>query len=129
MNGTPDMITAGLKMIASLGVVLGMVLPMILLLLYGIRRLSSQRMGAAGGKRIQVLESHYMGVKKTISLVRIPGKVLVLGISGDRINLLDTLDEDIVQQERPPVAPTAFGPILSDRLKKFGSGFKRKEDR
>jgi flagellar protein FliO/FliZ len=125
MNGTPDMITAGLKMIASLGVVLAM----ILFLLYGIRRLSSQRMGAAGGKRIQVLESHYMGVKKTISLVRVPGKVLVLGISGDRINLLDTLDENIVPQETPPGAPTAFGPMLSDRLKKIGSGFTRKGDR
>lgn len=124
MNGTPDMITAGLKMVASLGVVLAM----ILLLLYGIRRLSSQRMGAAGGKRIQVLESHYMGVKKTISLVRVPGKVLVLGISGDRINLLDTLDEDTVQQETPPGVSTSFGPLLSDRLRKIGNGFKRKED-
>jgi flagellar protein FliO/FliZ len=52
-------------------------------------------MGAAVGKRIHVLESHYMGVKKTISLVQVPGKVLVLGISGDRINLLDTLDDEI----------------------------------
>jgi flagellar protein FliO/FliZ len=118
------MITAGLKMVASLGVVLAM----ILFLLYGIRRLSSQRIGAAGGKRIQVLESHYMGVKKTISLVRVPGRVLVLGISGDRINLLETLTEDIVQQESPPGASTSFGPILSDRLRKIGNGFKRKED-
>ena len=125
MNGTPDMITAGLKMVASLGVVLAL----ILLLLYGIRKLTGQRMGTSGGKRIQVLESHYMGVKKTISLVRVPGKVLVLGISGDRINLLDTLDDDIVQQEMLPVTPKSFGPILSDRLKKIGNGLKRKEDR
>ena len=124
MNGTPDMIAAGLKMIASLGVVLAMILA----LLYGVRKLTSQRMGAAGGKRIQVLESHYMGVKKTISLVRVPGKVLVLGISGDRINLLDTLDDDVVQQEMPPGESTSFGPMLSDRLKKIGSGFKRKGD-
>jgi flagellar protein FliO/FliZ len=117
------MITAGLKMIASLGVVLAV----IFLLLYGVRRLSSQRIGAAGGRRIQVLESHYMGVKKTISLVRVPGKVLVLGISGDRINLLETLDEDIVQLEAPPGPSTSFGPILSDRLKKIGNGFKRKD--
>jgi flagellar protein FliO/FliZ len=125
MNGTPDMITAGLKMVASLGVVLAM----ILFLLYGIRKLTSQRIGAAGGKRIQVLESHYMGVKKTISLVRVPGKVLVLGISGDRINLLDTLDGEIFQEEMPPGVSTSFGPILSDRLKKIGSGFKRKGGR
>lgn len=124
MNGTPDMITAGLKMVASLGVVLAMILA----LLYGIRKLTSQRMGAAGGKRIHVLESHYMGVKKTISLVRVPGKILVLGISGDRINLLDTLDEDIVQPENPVGDSKTFGPMLSDRLKKIGNGFKRKDD-
>jgi flagellar protein FliO/FliZ len=124
MNGTPDMFTAALQMIASLGVVLAA----ILLLLYGIRKLTNRRMVAAGGKRIEVLESHYLGVKKTISMVRVPGKVLVLGISGDRINLLDTLDEDIVRQETPPAATTSFGPMLSDRLKKIGNGFKRKED-
>ena len=85
MNGTPDIIAAGLKMIASLGVVL----VMILALLYGLRKLTRQRVGAGGGKQIQVLESHYMGVKKTISLVHVPGKVLVVGVAGDRISLLD----------------------------------------
>ena len=125
MNGAPDMITAGLKMIASLGVVLAM----ILFLLYGVKKLTRQRMGASGGKRIHVLESHYMGVKKTISLVRVPGKVLVLGISGDRINLLDTLDDEIVQQQPSAGESKSFGPILSDRLKKIGHGLKGKEDR
>jgi len=123
MNAAPDMISAGLKMIASLGVVLAM----ILLLLYGVRKLTRQRMGAAGGKQIQVLESHYMGVKKSISLVRVPGKVLVLGVTGDRINLLDTLDDEIVRRQMPVVEAKPFGPILSDRLKKLGSGFKGKE--
>ena len=124
MNGTPDMLTAGLKMIASLGVVLAM----ILFLLYGIKKLTNQRLGAAGGKRIQVLESHYMGVKKTISLVSVPGKVLVVGISGDRINLLETLDEDVVYQQMPAVESKSFGPMLSDRLKKLSGGLKGKED-
>ena len=125
MNAAPDMITAGLKMIASLGVVLAMILG----LLYGVRKLTSQRMGVTGGKRIQVVESHYIGVKKTISLVRVPGKVLVLGISGDRINLLDTLDENIVEEQVPACESKSFGPIFSDRLKKIGRGFNRKDDR
>jgi len=47
---------------------------------------------------------------------------------GDGMPLLDTLDENIVEQETPPGASTSFGPMLSDRLKKIGSGFKRKED-
>lgn len=125
MNATPDMLITGLKMIASLG----MVLAMILGLLYGIRKLTGQRPGTACGKRIRVLESHYMGVKKSISLVRVPGKVLVLGITSDRISLLDTLDEAAVGQSNPTHPPTSFGPLLTERLKKIGLGFKRKDDR
>ncbi len=123
MNAAPDMMAAGLKMIASLGVVLGM----ILFLLYGVKKLTRQRMGATGGKRIQVLESHYMVVKKRSSLVLVPGKVLVLGITGDRINLLDTLDDEIVRQQVPDDGSKPFGPIFSERLKKLGDGFKGKE--
>lgn len=122
MNGTPDMLTAGLKMFASLGVVLAM----ILFLLYGMKKLTRQRMSGVGGRRIHVLESQYLGVKKTISLVHIPGKVLVLGISGDRIRLLDTLDENIVQQPIPAGESIPFGSILGDRLKKIGDGIKGK---
>jgi flagellar biosynthetic protein FliO len=125
MSAAPDMLAAGLKMIASLGVVLAIILS----LLYVSRKLAGRRMGAGGGKRIQVLESHYLGVKKSISLVQVPGKVLVLGIAGDRINLLDTLDEETVRQASPPEAPSAFGPIFTDRLKKLGKGLKGKEDR
>jgi flagellar protein FliO/FliZ len=122
MNGTPDMIAAGLKMIASLGVVLAMILG----LLYGVRKLTRQRMGAAGGRRIQVLESHYLGVKKSIALVRIPGKVLVLGLSSDCINLLDTLDEEIAGQQMPTGESKSFGPIFSEGLKKIGNRLKGK---
>lgn len=125
MNTSPDMLTAGLKMIASLGLVLAVILG----LLYGIRRLTRQPMGRPGGKRIEVLESHFLGVKKTISLVRVPGKVLVLGISGDRINLLDALDADTFDQQTPPGESKSFGPLLSDRLKQLGNGLKGRQDR
>jgi flagellar protein FliO/FliZ len=124
MNAAPDMITAGLKMIASLGVVLAL----ILFLLYGLRKMTGQRMGTVGGKRIQVLESHYLGVKKSISLVHVPGKVLVLGISADRINLLDILDEDIIETPIAKNDAKSFGPLLSDRLKKIGQRRKGSEN-
>jgi flagellar biosynthetic protein FliO len=117
MNASPDMITTGLKMIAALG----MVLAVILVLLYGLRKMSGQPIGRiAGGKRIQVLESHYLGVKKSIAMVQVPGKVLVLGLSADRINLLDTLDEGIIETPSADKNVDSFGPLLSDRLKKFG---------
>ncbi|WP_419663712.1 FliO: flagellar biosynthetic protein [Desulfosarcina variabilis str. Montpellier] len=123
MNAAPDMITTGLKMIAALG----MVLAMILVLLYGLRKMASQRIGVTGGKRIQVLENHYMGVKKSIALVQVPGKVLVVGLSADRINLLDTLDETMIETPSTDKSANAFGPLLSNRLKSIGRKRKGKD--
>lgn len=118
MTTAPDMLAAGLKMIVALGLVLGIMLA----LSYGLRRITGRRMGGVGGKRIQVLESHYLGVKKTISLVRVPGKVLVLGVTGDRINLLTTLDEETVGQPTADDESSSFGLMLTQGLKKLGSG-------
>lgn len=123
MNGSPDMVMAGVKMIASLVAVLALMFS----LLYAIKKMTRQRMAARGGRQIQVLESHYMGVKKNISLVRVPGKVLVLGVCGDSITLLDTLDAAVVDQAPTSVAAPAFGPMLTDRLKRIKSGFKGKD--
>ncbi len=123
MNATPDMMVAGLKMVAALGVVL----VILFALLYVMRKFVGSRMGTVEGKRIQVLESHYMGVKKSISLIRVPGKVLVVGVTNERINLLDTLDESFVEQYVVSDMPKPFGLMLMDRLKKKNSGFKEKE--
>ena len=116
MNAAPDMLMAGLRMIAALAVVLALLLA----LLYGLRRIARQRSGGIGGQRIRVLESHYLGVKKSISLVRVPGKVLVLGVTGDRITRLDALDEAMVDSEPPIAEAGGFAPMLSERLKGFG---------
>ncbi|GAB6908862.1 hypothetical protein DESC_300060 [Desulfosarcina cetonica] len=126
MNTTaPDMLSAALQMTASLGVVLGL----ILLLLYGIKKIVRERTRASGGRSIRVLENHYLGVKKSICMVAIPGKVLVLGISADRIQLLDTLDEAVCDGKDAGDQQRTFGPMLVERLKQFGSGRTGKEDR
>ncbi len=89
MNGAADMTSAMVTMVAALAAVLGV----ILLLFYAVRRFSPVN-GAPGGQRlVTVLGSTYLGVKKTISLVEVPGAVLVLGITADRISLLATIDD------------------------------------
>ncbi len=127
MSPMPDLMLAGIKMIAALGVVLALVL----LMLVGLRKLAGQRIGGGSAKRIQVLESHYMGVKKSIALVRVPGKVLVLGLCGDRINLLDTLEETLADTAMAASdsdrssdgtgdgTSGPFGSLLAGRLKKL----------
>lgn len=89
MNSGPDLTMAAVKMVLSLGLVLT-----ILWLIYRWTRRTLPA-GAAGakGQLIKVLGSRYLGVKKSITVVKVPGSVLVLGIGNDRINLLTRIDD------------------------------------
>ncbi len=55
-------------------------------------------------KMIEVLSTHYLGPKKSIAVVRVAGRVLVLGVSNDSINLITQLSGDGMD-----AAPTAEG--------------------
>lgn len=50
-----------------------------------------------GKKRIQIIDHLSMGVKKSIVLVKVPGKHLLIGATNDRIGLISEIaNEDIV---------------------------------
>jgi len=89
MNTAPDLSMAAIKMIMALGVVL--------LMVWGLYRLTKGKLaGFPGGNRhkmLQVMESQYVGVKKSITMVKIPGSVLVLGVGTDSVNLLTQIDD------------------------------------
>jgi flagellar protein FliO/FliZ len=89
MNTAPDLTAAAIKMVMALGVVL--------LMVWGLYRLAKGRLtvGPQGGhqKMMHIVESHYVGVKKSITMVEIPGSVLVLGVGTDSVNLLTRIDD------------------------------------
>ncbi len=89
MNTSPDFIASAVKMLA----VFGILLVVLVAGLYLMKRAMAKRPGQSKGSMIRVLANHYVGVKKSISLVEIPGAVLVLGITSDRINLLARIDD------------------------------------
>jgi flagellar protein FliO/FliZ len=92
MNTNPDMAMTALKMIMALIVVLAGIW-----VLYLAARRVLEKQGVSGGdKLIRVLETRLVGVKKSISVVEVPGALLVLGLSADNINLLARLDPDAV---------------------------------
>jgi flagellar biogenesis protein FliO len=92
MNYSPDLTMATLKMVLSLAVVLGLV--------WGLSRLAKNKLPTVngGGKTglIKVLESRCLGLKKSVTLVQVPGSVLVLGVSSDRVSLLSKIEEPAV---------------------------------
>ncbi|WP_373499195.1 flagellar biosynthetic protein FliO [Desulfococcus sp.] len=104
MTPPPDMTMAGVKMVVVLVVLLGG----LLLALYAVRRLSGA--GQYQGRPIRVLATTYLGPRKVISLVEVPGKILVLGVTKNDIRVLDRIDDAGVMAqfsapdgERPPL--------------------------
>ncbi len=89
MSYAPDLTTAAFKMVFSLAVVLSIV--------WGLYRIARKKLplarGGGSGNLIQVLDSHYLGVKKSITMVQVPGSVLVLGITAEKVNLLTQIED------------------------------------
>ena len=108
MNYPPEMWTTALKMITALAIVIGF----LFISLHLFKRMYKNKLTGPGGNLINVLASSYVGVKKNVALVEVPGTVLVLGITNDRISLLSEISKDDVDAESRRISaakkPTAF---------------------
>lgn len=122
MNYPPDLISSALKMFIVLGILLGG----LVIALYFTKRIM-RRTGQSKGKMIRVLANSYVGAKKSISLVEVPGAVLVLGITNDNINLLAKIDDvEIVDKvTRPENDKMSWS--FSDHIQKILSPHKREK--
>ena len=92
MNAMPDLSMVTLKMVISLVIVLAII--------WGLYRAAKKNLpmvhNNGQGKMIRVLENQYLGIKKSITMVQVPGAVLVLGISSDRVSLLSRIDDPAI---------------------------------
>ena len=112
MNATPDMLATSLKMLAALALVLGG----LGIFFYVSKRVMRKDIGVSGGKMIRVLASQYVGLKKSISLVEIPGAILVVGISGDTIRLLTKIEDKTILDQLHDPGNEGGTPSFSDHL-------------
>jgi flagellar protein FliO/FliZ len=89
MNYQPDLWATGLR----LGLALGLVLLLCWVAMVLGRRFLMKSPAGGGSRLMQILGHQYLGMKRTITLVKIPGAVLVLGVTADRIQLLSRIDD------------------------------------
>jgi flagellar biogenesis protein FliO len=89
MNAAPELIPSAFKMIAALAIVLGG----LFVIVHFARRYLRPAGGAAHQRLVRVIATQAIGIKKTVILVDVPDGVLVLGLSGDRIQLLSRIDD------------------------------------
>jgi flagellar protein FliO/FliZ len=123
MNSVPDLWATAATGVAAMLLLL-VVLAAALLWL----RRAGQR-AAGSGTLVRTVASSYVGVKKMVSLVEIPGAVLVLGLSGDRIQLLATIDDpERVARITGPGARRGPAASFSDQLQRAFSRLRRDRD-
>ena len=119
MKPSPDLISTALQMLTALSIVLGG----LLIVFYLIKRFFKKDVGGTREQAIKILASKYIGVKKNIALVEVPGAVLVLGITNERISLLTKIeDESIIDHVRQK--KSRMTPSFSDHLQRVTAKFK-----
>lgn len=119
MNAAPDMLATAFKMLAALALVLGG----LGIFFYFTKRVMRKNIGNSGREMIRVLASQYIGLKKNISLVQIPGAILVVGTSGDSICLLTKIEDKTILDQIHDQGSGRITPSFSDQLNKITSRF------
>jgi flagellar biosynthetic protein FliO len=124
MNTAPDIVSTALQMLTALGIVLGG----LLVVFYFMKRFFKRDVGGSKEQLIKVIASQYIGIKKNISLIEIPGSILVVGVSNDSISLLTKIEDKIVldalRQESSRITPS-----FSDHLQRLTGRFKQANNR
>ena len=119
MNSSPDVVSGAFQMLTALGIVLGG----LLLVFYFMKRYLKRDVGGSSGQLIQVIASQYIGIKKNIALVKVPGTILVVGVSNDNISMLTKIEDkeiiEAIQQEASGISPS-----FSDHLQRLTARFK-----
>ncbi|MBT8370514.1 MAG: flagellar biosynthetic protein FliO [Desulfobacterales bacterium] len=92
MNTAPDLLSTAWQMLTALGIVLGG----LLVVFYVLKRFLKKDVSGSNEQLIRVIANHYVGVKKNIALVEVPGAVLVVGVSNDNISLLTKIEDQVV---------------------------------
>ncbi len=122
MTYHPDFFTSALKMFSALLLVLGILLACF----YLMRRLVHRDGMVAGTPSARVIDRTPIGVKKNITTIEVAGRILVLGVTHDRISVLTQIeDQESVERFTNHVsqsASTRFSDQFSRLLKKARPG-------
>lgn len=111
---TSSLLSAIIKVSGSLLVVVGIML----VLLYAIKRAGFGSGLGRGSSAITVLETRLVAPKKYIAIVEVAGRCLALGITDHNINLLSDLGPDAKASltSRPAIANAGFAGLLKKSM-------------
>ncbi len=77
-----------------------MIIPLIIVALYVLKKKYGIKTSIGrGNKHIKIIDHTSMGVKKSIFLVKVPGKHLLIGVSNDKIGLITEISNEDVDDK------------------------------
>ena len=124
---TPSLLSAIVKVFGSLLVVVGLML----VLLYFIKRSGLGSGQGRSGSAISVLETRMVAPKKYIAIVEIADKCLAIGITDHNINLLADLGPEAkssLASQTMAKPGASFARLLSKSMKSWQSSASGKDD-
>ncbi|MGD8524084.1 MAG: flagellar biosynthetic protein FliO [Desulfobacterales bacterium] len=124
MNAAPDMMATAFKMFAALAIVLGA----LFIVFYFARRISKIENSGTKEKLIRVLANKFIGVKKNICAVEVPGALLILGVTHNHITLLTKIEDQEILEKIQQSATTQMPMSFSEQLTKIAAKFKSGKD-
>lgn len=72
--------------------------------------------GTGGGENLRLIESLPLGQDKYLMLAKAGDRLLLLGVTGQRIELISELDEESLKPEKEAAQPLSFKEILINNL-------------
>jgi len=83
--------------------------PMTKGLMTSLSQFARKGLGKNSKKMIEVISTHHLGPKKSIAVVKVAGRMLVLGITDDAINLITQMDGQMSGQSDADMGVDDFG--------------------
>jgi flagellar biosynthetic protein FliO len=81
-------------MVARMALALGIVLALMSAVLWAARRWSPHGVRGKGGQAIEVLANHTIGQRRSLMMVRVKGKSMLLGVTPQQIHFLSDLEDE-----------------------------------
>ncbi len=107
--GGIDMTMTMLRTAGALAMIIGMLLAAV----WFLRRFGGARFGGGMGSMIQVMDTRMIGPRRYVTVLRVGGRTLAVGVTEQNMTLLAELsDEDLTSNDPGGTAPPGFAEAL-----------------
>jgi flagellar biosynthetic protein FliO len=95
----PSLTESVLPSLSRIAISLGVIVVIIYLTVFLLRKLSGNRIGGKKGNKIRIVEQAYLAPKKSVCLLKLADRAVLIGITDTKINLLTEFDWESMPEE------------------------------